>query len=114
LRALRLAIELRAARPRGQEEENADDEERDRRQPRDDREEEDEDRRDAQRLRHPEELARELVAERRVRLLARDARDEDAGGGREDERRDLRDEPVADREQPVALERVGHRHPALR
>ena len=62
--------------------------------------------RDLQRLGHAEELPRELVAERRVRLLARHARHEDAGGRRQDERRDLRHEAVADREQPVALERV--------
>ena len=65
---------------------------------------------DPQRLRHAEESAWRAPAERRVGLLARDARDEDAGGGRQDQRRDLRDEPVADGEQAVALERARRSH----
>ena len=60
---------------------------------------------------HSEQLPRELVAERRVGLLARDPRHEDPGGRRQHERRDLRHEAVADREQAVATERVRRRHP---
>ena len=88
-------------------------EERHRRQAGDEREEEDEAGGDAQRLRHPEELARELLTEGRVGILARDARDEDAGSGGEDERRDLGHEAVADREQAVPLERLDRGHPLL-
>ncbi len=53
-------------------------------------------------------------AERRVGLLARGPGDEDAGGRRQNERRNLRDEPVADGQEPVALERVADAHPPLR
>ena len=49
-----------------------------------------------ERLRLSEDLLRELGAERRVGFLARDARHEHAGRRGDDERRDLRDQAVAD------------------
>ena len=53
----------------------------------------------------PRICERELAAQRPIGILAGHAGDEDAGGGGEHERGDLRDQAVADGEQAVALQR---------
>ena len=53
------------------------------------------------------------MPQRRVRLFAGHARDQDAGGGREHQGRDLRDQPVADGEQAIALHRPDQLHVLL-
>ena len=60
--------------------------------------------RHAQGLGQAEDLPRELLAERRVGFFAGGARHEDAGRDGQDERGDLRDQAVADRQKAVALE----------
>ena len=66
--------------------------------------------RDLERLRYSQELPRELVAQRCVRLLARDPGHEDSGGRGKYECRNLRHEAVADRQQPVALQGADDGH----
>ena len=66
--------------------------------------------RDRERARLLHELARQLFAERR---LGRGARDDDTGGGRDQQRRNLRDDAFTDRQQRVRLQRLHEREPLL-
>jgi hypothetical protein len=82
-------------------EDGGEDEEGHRREARRDSEREEEHRRDRERARLAEDLPPDLGAERALVVLARDAGDDEAGSRRDEERRDLRDETVADREEAV-------------
>jgi hypothetical protein len=110
-RALRFDALGPGSRATDEQQRRADHQERRRRQPGDGAEEQHEHACHLERFRHAEKLSRELLAERSIRLLACHAGHEHAGSSREDERRDLSDQAVADREQAVALERVHGRHP---
>ena len=99
-----------AQRPADGEEQAADDQERDLRQRRDEREAHDHDAGDERRLALLEDLARDVGAEV---LLGRRARDEDAGGDRDQQRGDLRAQAVADRQQGEVLGGLAERHALL-
>ena len=85
-----------------------------RREPRRERERGEERRDRGERARLGDELPADLAAERVALLLGGDARHRDPGGDREQERRDLRDEAVADREERVAPRGRRDVHPAER